>query len=151
MDSTILVRVFAGLFSLLVLFGVGILFLVTLNGALKKCSPAARTMQPGMVWLLLIPVFSLVWSFLVVTAVARSLANEFRSRNLPLDEAEPGKSIGIAMSVCQLCSIIPFVNFIAAPASLILWIVYWIKISGYSKQLDQIPAMSGTGGSLQGF
>lgn len=39
---------------------VAIFYLLTLMRALQKCSPQSRTMQPGMVWLLLIPLFNLI-------------------------------------------------------------------------------------------
>ena len=101
-------------------------------------------MQPGMVWLLLIPFVGIIWIFLVVSALADSLANEFRLRSIPSDDPKPGKSVGIAMAVCGACSIIPFVNFLAIPVHLVLWIIYWVKMAGFSQKLDRIPAIPGT-------
>jgi hypothetical protein len=46
---------------LIVALVIGILFLLTLHRALDRCSPRNRTMEPGMVWLNLIPLFSMVW------------------------------------------------------------------------------------------
>lgn len=137
MDVTTIIRIVACVVFLGVIT-VGILYLASLSGLLAKCSPAARTMQPGMVWLMLIPFFNLIWSFIVVNAISDSLAKEFGLRSLPLPEPMPGKPVGIAMAVCGACSIIPFVNFLAAPAHLVLWIMYWVKMSGYSHCLDQV-------------
>jgi hypothetical protein len=134
-DTVEIIRIVAGCLFLCV-FAVAIVYIAFLGGVLKKCSPSSRTMQPGMVWLLLVPLFNLVWSFLVVNALAASLGSEFRLRNLTTDDREPGKSTGIAMAVCGACSIVPFLNFLAVPAHFILWIVYWVKIAGYSRQLD---------------
>ena len=146
MDSTSIIRLFSGAFFL-TFFAIGIavaiFYILTLSRALSKCHPASRTMEPGMVWLLLIPLFNLIWNFFVVQAMARSLANEFRLRNVPSPEPEPGKTIGLAMAICGACSIIPLVNLLTGIGYLALWIIYWIKISGYSQTLDQVPASPG--------
>jgi hypothetical protein len=112
-----------------------IFYLLTLQKALARCSPAARTMDPAMVWLCLIPLFHFIWNFFVVMALGRSLGNEFARRGIPRDEMLPGQSIGLAMSICACCGIIPIINFLAGPAALVLWIIYWIKINNYSALL----------------
>ena len=143
MDNTTIIRIVAGCLALLALgvfVVIAVFYFGLLAGVLRKCSPSSRTMQPGLVWLLLIPLFNLVWNFIVVLAIADSLGNEFRLRNIPVEDPKPGKSIGIAMAVCQACGIIPLVNILAGLASLVLWIVYWVKIAEYSRLLDQFTA-----------
>ena len=139
MDTTTIIRIVSGCLFLCVL-AIGIAYIAFLSNVLKKCAPSNRTMQPGMVWLLLIPLFNLVWNFLVVNALADSLGSEFRLRNIPTSDGKPGKSIGLAMAVCAACAIIPIVNVIAILPHLILWIVYWVKITDYSRKLDLQPA-----------
>jgi len=134
MDQTLIIRVIVGCLALCILV-VFLVYIGFLGGVLRKCCPSSRTMRPGMVWLLLIPLFNLVWSFVVVFGVADSLGNEFRLRNIPTPDTKPGKSIGIAMAVSAVLSLIPFVAF----AHLILWIVYWVKIANFSRQLDLFP------------
>jgi hypothetical protein len=136
-DVTTIIRIVAGIVFLGVL-AIGIAYIAFLSGLLAKCSPAARTMQPGMVWLMLVPLFNLIWSFIVVNALSESLAKEFGLRKLPLLEPKPGKPVGIAMAVSGACSIIPLVNLLAMPAHLILWIMYWVKMAGYSRCLEQV-------------
>jgi len=135
MDQTTIIRIVAGCMFLAVL-AIGIVYIAYLSGVLKKCSPQSRTMQPGMVWLLLIPLVNVVWNFMVVNALADSLGNEFRLRNISTTDPKPGKSIGIAMAICAACEMIPIVNLLAILPHLILWIVYWVKIAGFSQQLD---------------
>ncbi len=148
MDSTTIIRIVAGCLFL-GLLAIGIVYISFLSGVIRKCSPASRTMEPGMVWLLLVPLLNVVWNFLVVTALARSLGNEFRLRKIPTDNPEPGKSIGIAMCVCGACSIIPIVNIIAALPNLILWIMYWVKMAEYARRLDEVPATQGFPNPMQ--
>jgi hypothetical protein len=126
---------------------VEILYILALRRALGKCSPTSRTMDPGMVWLLIVPVVGQVWNFFVVLNIAKSLGNEFRLRGIPTPDPEPGKMIGLAMSVCGVVALIPkllpSVAAIALPAALahlFLWIYYWTKINGYSRMLDWRPA-----------
>lgn len=138
MDNVTIIRIVAGVLFLCVL-AAGIAYIAFLGSVLAKCSPSSRTMQPGMVWLSLIPLFNLIWAFFVVTAIADSLGNEFRVRNIPTSEPKPGKSIGIAMAVCGACMVIPFVNILAFLPRLILWIVYWFKIADFSRRLDLPP------------
>jgi type IV pilus assembly protein PilA len=143
-DNTTLIRIVAGM-MFLGMFVAYIFFLVSLSGALSKCSRASRTMEPGLVWLMLVPLVNLVVQFLVVIAVARSLGNEFRARGISNAEPEPGQSVGIAMCICSACGVVPLVNLLALPAYLVLLIIYWAKISGFSRNLDQTPT-AGPGG-----
>ncbi|MGQ9799909.1 MAG: hypothetical protein ACUVRG_11600 [Ignavibacterium sp.] len=127
---------------LLILIVIGLLkipyifFLLTLQKALERCSVESRTTTPGSVWLLLIPLFNLVWEFIIVSKISESLHNEFTKRNIPV-EPHPGKSIGIAYCVLDVLSIIPFIGILTYVAALICWIIYWVKISEYSNKLIQ--------------
>ena len=141
MDNVTIIRIVAGLVAVSVFLVVGILYLLTLSRALNKCSVSSRTIQPGSVWLLLVPLVNLVWQFFVVLGLAKSLGNEFRARNIPSVEPEPGKTIGIGMCVCGACAIIPILGILAGLAQLVLWIIYWVKIAEYSRLLDQPLAM----------
>ncbi len=111
---------------------------------LNKCSPTSRTMSPGSVWYLLVPLVGIVWNFFVVSALANSLGNEFRLRGTPTAESKPGKPVGIAMAICGALIIVPLLNIMIALPALILWIAYWVKIAGYSRQLN-LPAASSSG------
>ena len=113
-----------------------IFYLLTLQSALSKCPPGVRTMEPGMVWLLIIPLVHLIWGFFVVMALGKSLGNEFRRRGIPCPDPLPGQTIGMAMCICACCGIIPLINLIAGPAAFVLWIVYWVKIAEFSRMLD---------------
>ncbi|MDO8301735.1 MAG: hypothetical protein Q7T18_00685 [Sedimentisphaerales bacterium] len=53
-----------------------------------------------------------------------------------MEDEEPGKKLGLAYAILAICSIIPFVGFLAGIGSLVCFIMYWVKIAGYSKQLD---------------
>jgi hypothetical protein len=113
-----------------------IFYLLALQNALKKCAPVSRTMAPGKVWLMLIPVFGMVWQFIVVLNIAKSLENELARVDIPSSEPTPGQSIGLAMCVLNCCALIPWVGGLAGLASLVVWIAYWVRIAGYSRLLE---------------
>jgi hypothetical protein len=57
-----------------------IFFLLAQQNTLRAVSAHNRKMQPGEVWLQLIPLFGLVWKFIVVTRISQSIRSEI-SRN----------------------------------------------------------------------
>ena len=129
---------FIGLFFIIwiaVLLLPTIFFILTQQRALSKCSPANQTMSPGLTWLQIIPLFGFIWQFFVVSALANSLGNEFRTRGIQ-EEDRPGYGVGLAMCITRVCVIIPILGFFSLIASLVLWIVYWVKIAGFSRELD---------------
>ena len=82
-----------------------------------------------MVWLLFIPQFNIVWHFIVVLNMAKSLGAEFQKRRIAEDRS-PGQTIGLIMCIG---------NLICGPVGLVCWIVYWVKIAGYSSKLAALP------------
>lgn len=131
------------LIILLVIVGIAIglipqiFYLLTLQKTLNEVSPQNQKLPPGQVWLILIPLFGLVWSFIVVNRMADSLKAEFISRGIQQSEDRPGYSIGLTYCILYCCSIIPFLGGLAALGGLVCWIIYWVKIAGYKTQLQQ--------------
>jgi hypothetical protein len=127
---------------ILILFVTGImlipqiLYLLTLQKTIKAVSIENRKIQPGQVWLNIIPLFGLIWQFIVVNRIARSLDLEFKKRELPISDDLPGRSIGITYCILFCCSIVPLLGFFAALGGLVCWIVYWVKINDFKKMLE---------------
>lgn len=108
-----------------------IFFLLTLQNTLKAIRGENRKMNPGEVWLMLIPFFGLIWLFIVVGRIADSIADECESRQIGLSDNRPTYNLGIAFGVCSLCSVIPMLGVFSAIAALVLWIIYWVKVNNY--------------------
>jgi len=128
---TILALSWQHLLIVAIIFGMiipWILYIQTLQKTLQEIKPENKTISDGNVWLLLIPIFNLIWHFIVVNKISNSLENEAKTRNLNLGETLPGQNIGIAMCILN---IIPYLNIIG----FILWIIYWVKISNYKNML----------------
>ena len=112
-----------------------IFYCLTLQNTLNEVSPENRRMSPGQVWLILIPIFGLIWQFLMVGWIADSLAAEFRSRNIQVDEQRPGYNVGLTYCILFACSYVPYLGGLAGLAGLVCWIIYWVKIANYKSQL----------------
>lgn len=113
-----------------------ILYLLTLQKTLNLVRPENRHMEPGLVWLALIPIFSIIWNFFIVSKVAESLRLEFKQRNIQIQEEKPGYAIGLAYCILFCCTIIPVLGLLTSIAGLVCWIIYWVKISGYKAELE---------------
>ncbi|HKC37756.1 MAG TPA: hypothetical protein VKB95_16885, partial [Chitinophagaceae bacterium] len=113
-----------------------IFFLIAQQNTLKAIKPHNRKMQPGEVWLQLIPLFNLIWQFIVVGKIADSIRNEINDRNLNsfLGIADPvfandltrrpTYDMGLTFCILSLCGCIPLLGGIASIAGLVCWIIY---------------------------
>jgi hypothetical protein len=132
----VIVLAVVGVF-VVVFFVIKVLYLLTLSRCLQRIHPRNRRMQPGMVWLNLIPCFDLVWGFITVIRITESLDDEFYERRMDERGDDYGKSLGIAYMVCLVLSAIPYIGGCIYIAALVLWIMYWVKIARYSRQLHE--------------
>jgi hypothetical protein len=128
-----------------------IFYILELKRALSKCAPENRTIDRHLVWLLIIPVFNILWHFIIVQNIACSLRNEFQKRNIT-SEKKPGHLIGIWLSIFFGLANIHMVIFLLIPTNyqpyltllayfiellwVILWVIYWVKINTFSKLLS---------------
>ncbi len=141
---------FVMFFIIMLVIGIGMLlmvifYLLTLQRTLEAVSPENQKMPPGQVWMVFIPLFGIVWQFIMVNRIADSLKAEFQKRNVQVNEDRPGAGIGIAYCVLNCCCVVPILNILAIIGYLVCWIIYWVKISGYKRQLEQTRPVQTTG------
>jgi hypothetical protein len=146
----------AGTLQLLLLLPflvVGILFLVSQQKALSLIRPENRKMPPGQVWLQMIPLFGLVWQFIVITRISDSIRSElnspvgdsiFSEDSIPSGE-RPTYQLGIAYATLFCVGVLPLplVQGLASLAGLVVWIVYWVELAKYTKKLRQRALTAG--------
>jgi hypothetical protein len=111
---------------------VGIVYMLYIS--LKAVPREHQRMPAGQVWLLLIPLFNLVWNFFVFQQIPESYQNYFYSRGRT-DVGDAGKGIGLAYAICAVCACVPCVNYAAGPASLVLLIIFLVKVMTYRGQV----------------
>jgi hypothetical protein len=131
-----LVMMVVMLFAMAVGIGIAIFIILFLSSCLKRVPPQFREMEPGMVWLLLIPCFSIVWNFYVYSAIPRSFQNYFNSIGR-YDVGDCGAQLGQWYAILTVVSIVPIVNYIAGPAAFIVWIIFLVKAGGLKSQIPE--------------
>lgn len=114
-------------------------FLLTLHRALGRCRPHNRTMEPGLVWLNLIPLFNLVWQFVTVSRVSASLATEFRARGRDHNKGDYGYALGMTAFALFLAVIVPILGVLCWIGGFVCWVIYWGQIAHLGAQLASPP------------
>src|SRR5215212_5313528 len=127
-SESALIFIIVGLLLSLV---VHIFYIITLQNTLKAISIQNRKMPPGNVWLLLIPLFGIIYHFIVVNNLADSIAAEAVSKNIKIAEPRPGYKVGLVMCILHCCFFIPVLNIFTGIACFVCWILFWAKISDY--------------------
>lgn len=137
-----------------------VFFLLTQQGTFQRIRPENRLMNPGLVWLQCIPLFGLVWQFVVVLKLAASIQKEFLSRGDDSASGLPSPEIAVHLSkrrptlftglgYCILTTLGLLINFflklenfmIDATTIIFLvgiacWIIYWVQLGGYWRILS---------------
>ena len=129
-----------GCILFVVAFAAYVLFLSCADRAIRRVEPENRRIEPGMVWLALIPFFHLLWLIVIVERVGESLRNEFIARGRHKKSESYGKLAGLSCAVLVLIGI-PFAAggtpcvLVFAFFAFIYGIVYWVQISNYPRRL----------------
>ena len=106
-----------------------ILFFLAQQRILQVISPENREMSPGSVWLQFIPVFGMVWQFIVVTRIARSVSKEMVSKmgdsildhsQVQIKETDESPTYTIGIAYCILTTFGVIINY-ATKNSLHTW------------------------------
>jgi hypothetical protein len=113
---------------LLIEFGMSVLLASAASRTLRLCRRSTRTMEPAEAWLNLVPLVHYVWQFVTVKRVGASLRKEFSRRGISTSEDDFGRELGILMCIMRLI-------ICTWPISVVCFIVYYKKISGFTKQL----------------
>jgi hypothetical protein len=111
-----------------------VFYILTMQKALNLAGPRHQKMQPAMVWLMLIPLFNLVWHFFVVKNVSESIKSWAAENGKSVDDA--AYTIGLIACIANCCSLIPILNILAGPAGLVCFIIWWVKVAGFNKLMS---------------
>ncbi|MFN4006162.1 MAG: hypothetical protein ACK4HE_01495 [Chitinophagaceae bacterium] len=133
---------FAGMAFLLVILAfvvaigltVTIFFILTLRNCLRQVRPENRRFEPNNTWLLLIPLFSLVYNFFVVKGISESLQNEYEQLGENPTTA-PAYQLGLAYSIASCLTWVPMAGSFIAIAAFVLFIVYWVQIHEHKNRI----------------
>ena len=59
------------IFCIFILYIPVVLYILSIKKVLFLCTEESREMSPSLAWLLLIPIFGLIWHFFVVSNIAK--------------------------------------------------------------------------------
>ena len=129
------ILVFLGIFLVPYVF-----FIYAQYSTLNAIDPANRKMNPFEVWFQLIPLFGLIWQFVVVGRIADSIREEYQSQKdisfLGIGDGDLQENInervtyttGYWYCVMLCCSFIPILGFFIGLGMLALLITYWRQL-----------------------
>jgi hypothetical protein len=128
-DSLLIVLIIS-----LVSLAVWILYLLTLKGLLQEINPENRRIRIGQIWLLLIPLFNMIWYPLVVHRLSQSVREEFHDRGWRWKRRIPGE----LAAYLSYASVVLFVFFgkIFLPVVLVSGIIHWLQTYNIKSRLE---------------
>jgi len=109
-----------------------ILFILSIQSTVKLIQPYNQKIMPSWVWLLLVPIISIFFWFIMTKDLARSIEMELRDRGIPT-RATPTYIPGLLLAFCQLGTLLPTIKIYAFLPWLVLFIVYWVQIMKYKR------------------
>jgi len=128
--------IFIVLVALVVMLAIAIAICFALYTLQKRVPVEHQKIEPKMIWLLLIPLFNLFWNFIVFQRIPESYKSHFDAQG-DASVGDCGKSIGLWYAICAACSIVPCVNYITGPASLVLFIIFLVKLFGLRGKIPE--------------
>jgi len=109
-------------------------FLTSVSRLLYRVAPENRRLEPGQVWLNLIPLFNLIWMPVTVERVGESIRAEMAARGRHSRLEGYGKTTGLVTTLFLTVGALFAISF-AYVLALICGIAYWSQLSGYSRRL----------------
>lgn len=132
----------AGTFLVLVaIFSIpAILFCLSIQNTLKAIKPNNRKLPIYAGWLLLIPVFDIVWQFVVAVRLAKSIELELNDNGIL--KKQPTFYAGAALGIVQVCAYIPYLNDYTKYIWFVCFFIYWAGIAQYKRKLTDLQSLS---------
>jgi len=121
--------------GLAMFLGISAVICYLISNCFKAIPQEHRKMEPGMVWLLMIPCFSLVWNFFVWPKLAQSYKAYFDSVG-NTEVGDCGYNLNMALCIACACILLAFVPIpcvgqllgtLAGLAALALFIICFMK------------------------
>jgi hypothetical protein len=103
---------------------------------LNRIPESHRKQSPGLCFLMLIPIFSLVWQFFVYPKISESFKSYFATHPNP-PQGDFGAGIALWCCVSAILSFVPVLGVFAGLASLILLIIFFVKAFELTKLIQK--------------
>jgi hypothetical protein len=124
-----------------------IIFISTIADVLRYVREENRKADPLSAWYLLIPIFNIIWFYILVFKISKAIHNEYISRNLSINKY-PTLILGLLSAILVPLSItshlIDFDNYNitisldnASVIGRVIWLIYFAQLYQYKKKLKQ--------------
>ncbi len=122
-------------FLIIIPFVTFVFYIRAISKTIKAIDPEYRTQSPGMAWLLLIPVFNVIWFFFLLKSIKTGFLRMYENKKIsqPIDT---GYTYGIAMGCCWAAIFIPKLIFIALIPMFVFSILHWTKLNNARKRIS---------------
>ncbi len=130
------VHFFIFVYIFLFFFALNILVVFLLYTDFERVPRGFRKLESGLVWLLLIPCFHLVWNFFVFPKLADSFKAYFDSIG-DTSVGNCGRDLGFGYAICTAASAIPFVGCLTGIVSLVLLILFLVKANELKNRIPR--------------
>jgi hypothetical protein len=140
MNSEETVVIIAVLIGAAIGITINVFYLLTLQNVLKEVSNENRLVPAANVWLMFIPLFNLIYPFILYPKISDSIRNEYAARGLDA-KGDFARQLGIALPILGLSGVIPFIGILASIANLILFIIFWVKMGEFKNELIRTKNM----------
>lgn len=116
-----------GFYGFICLFAFGIQLLISyiLYNSAKSIPEQFQQAVPGQAFLMLIPLFNIVWIFIYPKNLSLSFQNLFRAYGQQTDDC--GEQLGLYWAIASVCGMIPCIGIFFGLAGLVCMIMYLIK------------------------
>lgn len=116
-----------------------VFFLIAQQRNLRVGGRYGADMRPGLVWLQLIPIFSLGWQFYVLSCATRGIKGWAAAKREDVGDA--GSAIGLSCCILSCVHLVSYcvapLNCLVSPAVLITWIIYWVKLVRFTQRMER--------------
>ncbi|MCH2225670.1 MAG: hypothetical protein MK066_12940 [Crocinitomicaceae bacterium] len=117
-------------------------YILNIKNTLEQIRPSNRSVEPSNAWLLIIPLFQIIYQFIIYPKLSESIQRECESRNIN-KQGDYAKNLGVALSILSLNGIVkyfmPGLGSLMGLGSLVVFIIFWVKIYNFKDLFRRIP------------
>jgi len=136
---------------LLVMIAIYVVVCALLHALYKAVPEQHRQLSTGLVWLLLIPFWNLIWNFFVFPKLSRSYQTWFEAKG-DTSKGTCNSELAWTFAILCACSIvlgfIPCVAQLAGVAALVILIIYLVKMFSLKNEAIATAAAAPTAGQM---
>ncbi|MFC4158143.1 hypothetical protein [Chitinimonas lacunae] len=105
---------------------------LTLHRTMDAVSEINRPCPGALVWLTFFPLLGALWYLAYIILLSTAIQKDMALRGVQDNGQLP---LAIALVVCWVLSLVPFINAVSWMALLVIWIIYWVKMAEYRRRL----------------